>query len=384
MGMAEMLCKKCGGRKSSSEFYKRNDEVDTTWCKQCYKKWHRERYKPRSGYTDEKRECQNCQSIYVPKARQKSFFCSRKCKDESRQLKNKMQLLSLKSNRICIGCGKTIGKTSRADKKWCSEDCASKARGHTMNATRRIQTNEPMGTFLRLDIYNRDKWICQICKKPVDKELSFPNPSCASLDHILPLSRGGTHESINVQLAHLSCNTSKGNRVGEVNTRPALLRRGKRVFTIPEAAKIAGVSPSALQHAVALERVRCEPRKKFESRYLSAEVVAEILEIGIPGSRVWVRQNRIDAGPRVRTVKCKQCGEKKAVEISLHSPRSYCSRVCYQTSLRNRKKLDPTRLLRIQCSVCKRSIKGRKQVKRVNLCSNKCINTWRRQGRGAS
>jgi hypothetical protein len=241
-----------------------------------------------------------------------------------------------------------------------------------------------MGSFRRSDIYNRDNWICQICKKPVDKRLSFPNPNCASIDHLIPLSRGGTHESVNVQLAHLSCNTSKGNRVRDVTSRPALIRRGKQVFTIPEAAEIAGVSLSALMHACTLGRIRIEPRKKFESRYLSAEVVEEILEKGIPGSRVWKQQKKEEAGPRVRTLKCKQCGEKKTVNVALNSPRRYCSSECYQESRRIRNRLDPERLLNIQCSVCKKKIRGRQQVKRVNLCSDKCVNAWRRQGRAVS
>jgi 5-methylcytosine-specific restriction endonuclease McrA len=30
------------------------------------------------------------------------------------------------------------------------------------------------------------------------------------LDHIVPLSRGGTHEPSNVQLAHYGCNSKRG------------------------------------------------------------------------------------------------------------------------------------------------------------------------------
>lgn len=33
-----------------------------------------------------------------------------------------------------------------------------------------------------------------------------------SIDHIVPLSQGGTHELANVQLAHYRCNLSKNNR----------------------------------------------------------------------------------------------------------------------------------------------------------------------------
>jgi len=58
-------------------------------------------------------------------------------------------------------------------------------------------------------IYLRDGWICQICKKRVDKRFKYPNPMCASLDHIMPLSKGGTHIYANVQLAHFACNSGK-------------------------------------------------------------------------------------------------------------------------------------------------------------------------------
>lgn len=58
-------------------------------------------------------------------------------------------------------------------------------------------------------VYLRDGWICQHCKKRVNKRLKWPDPLCASLDHIIPLSKGGTHTYSNVQLTHLSCNFAK-------------------------------------------------------------------------------------------------------------------------------------------------------------------------------
>jgi hypothetical protein len=38
---------------------------------------------------------------------------------------------------------------------------------------------------------------------------------CPSLDHVVPVSASGTsHTRANVRLAHLVCNTKRGNRVG--------------------------------------------------------------------------------------------------------------------------------------------------------------------------
>jgi len=39
--------------------------------------------------------------------------------------------------------------------------------------------------------------------------LKAPHPLSMSIDHIIPLSRGGTHEPDNVQLAHFICNSIK-------------------------------------------------------------------------------------------------------------------------------------------------------------------------------
>jgi 5-methylcytosine-specific restriction endonuclease McrA len=63
-----------------------------------------------------------------------------------------------------------------------------------------------------LRVYDRDRWRCQLCQRKVNAKLSYPHPMSASLDHRLPISRGGDHTYANTQLAHLSCNLSKGIR----------------------------------------------------------------------------------------------------------------------------------------------------------------------------
>lgn len=70
------------------------------------------------------------------------------------------------------------------------------------------------GPVLLAEIAERDGWRCQIpaCLLPVDPKLSWPDVMSASLDHVLPLSRGGAHTPANVRLAHLRCNTARGNR----------------------------------------------------------------------------------------------------------------------------------------------------------------------------
>lgn len=56
---------------------------------------------------------------------------------------------------------------------------------------------------------------CGICDEAMDRELSYPDPQSKSVDHIVPLARGGGHVKENLQYAHLVCNLRKGARVPE-------------------------------------------------------------------------------------------------------------------------------------------------------------------------
>lgn len=54
----------------------------------------------------------------------------------------------------------------------------------------------------------RDSWRCGICRERITDRTQ------ASIDHIVPLSRGGAHELANVHIAHKHCNYAKNNRGG--------------------------------------------------------------------------------------------------------------------------------------------------------------------------
>jgi hypothetical protein len=68
------------------------------------------------------------------------------------------------------------------------------------------KANATVENFPVSEIYERDNWTCQLCKKWVNKRLKYPDPLSKSLDHIVPISRGGAHSRTNVHLTHLMCN----------------------------------------------------------------------------------------------------------------------------------------------------------------------------------
>lgn len=58
--------------------------------------------------------------------------------------------------------------------------------------------------------------VCGICGKEVDMSLKFPHPLSATVDHIIPLARGGHPSALeNLQLAHLCCNRMKADKLFE-------------------------------------------------------------------------------------------------------------------------------------------------------------------------
>lgn len=56
--------------------------------------------------------------------------------------------------------------------------------------------------------------ICGICGNPVDKSLKWPNPLSPTVDHIIPIIKGGHPNDLhNLQLAHWCCNRQKSDKL---------------------------------------------------------------------------------------------------------------------------------------------------------------------------
>lgn len=103
-----------------------------------------------------------------------------------------------KQFQFCAACSKENGKDAKSASKRLR-----KARAITQFVER----------VVRKQIYQRDGWKCGICGKGVNKRAKVPHPLAKTIDHIIPLSKGGTHEPKNVRLAHFICNSKRGNDV---------------------------------------------------------------------------------------------------------------------------------------------------------------------------
>ena len=61
-----------------------------------------------------------------------------------------------------------------------------------------------------LEVFEAHGWVCVVCKKTIDRRRRYPDWKSATIDHVVPLSKGGTHTLDNVAPAHLKCNLDKG------------------------------------------------------------------------------------------------------------------------------------------------------------------------------
>jgi hypothetical protein len=113
----------------------------------------------------------------------------------------------------CRRCG-TVFMANKRRSTYCSRDCfeAHRYKADWKNqANRRARMVEALvESFDRIEIFERDGWVCQICDAPVDPDAPQHSYSVPSIDHIIPIARGGEHSRANVQTACLGCNVRKG------------------------------------------------------------------------------------------------------------------------------------------------------------------------------
>lgn len=173
-----------------------------TWCSESCRVRTASPYKPAQPT---ERWCRCCAAVF--KTTGKAFRCE-DCRRNRR----------LGPLRACQLCAAEFWPL-KATQRYCSKSCAS-----TM-IERPVKTLAPKGnthqararrfgvkyeTVIKIKVFERDGWFCVICQTPVDRTVEWPHPDSASLDHVVPLSRGGEHAYRNTQCSHFRCNIAKG------------------------------------------------------------------------------------------------------------------------------------------------------------------------------
>lgn len=194
----ERICQRCGAR-----YYGKTTATLCNVCKTC----------KLGSYTKVSfKTCIKCNKDYVARNNHpsKTGTC-KQCLDDRKKANNTYQ---------CVVCGKTmeIAEGLGAPRKTCSDQClkeSQRAHGKKGRRIRRQHFGEnKKENVISIKVFERDNWICHICgKKTLKTKIgSCDHPKSPTLDHIIPVSRGGSHTYDNIKCACRSCNNKKGNR----------------------------------------------------------------------------------------------------------------------------------------------------------------------------
>jgi endogenous inhibitor of DNA gyrase (YacG/DUF329 family) len=155
------------------------------------------------------KECFHCKQTFEWKPYLK--YCSNSCKRFAQNARNRTK----KSFSICAICGSQAIGSNTWIRKYCSFECQLKGiyggkpplSERSRKAQRNMrERNAPGLTYLEIrDLriqWQKDGLVCVYCAGPFD-----------TIDHVIPLTRGGDNMKSNLVPACRSCNSSKGQKL---------------------------------------------------------------------------------------------------------------------------------------------------------------------------
>ena len=204
-----MKCALCGGKFQS----KRSDAI---YCSQkCNNRAaYAVRYPPIIP-----RECEYCEEIYQPVKKKSARYCGKECQNKAWYDTNYTPVIPAMITVTCEYCEMEF-QAWRTTRRYCSKRCGFYAHPDRWARSNKARAErygvEYEGDIDRLEILNRDNWVCHICSCPIGQSHVWPDGRMGSMDHVVPVSMGGPHTRGNLRAAHLRCNIRKSNRLSLV------------------------------------------------------------------------------------------------------------------------------------------------------------------------
>ena len=203
-------CPVCGGE-FERLYHIFRDKVNGTWkfgceCPLCRQERTKQRKEQRKA--EHEREAQK-------RAQMKAERLSRTVNEE---------LTKRLAIHVCKNCGIEFSQmvTGYNSKTYCSEKCQNRYfnRRRCEKRYKTLMAREHNSDISLEKLFKRDRGICYLCGKPCDwtdgeeRDGTFIAGShYPSIDHIVPVSKGGTHTWDNIKLACRQCNWEKRDSV---------------------------------------------------------------------------------------------------------------------------------------------------------------------------
>jgi hypothetical protein len=166
------------------------------------------------------RTCPICGKEFVTTGA--DLYCSDECRKKLARDKYHQSFISVRETnpiikKTCKYCGKEFETHYYAGRRVRCDECKSKDRSPKEKAGKREYNRRREAKkkgCIRIPytdsyVYERDAWRCHLCGKKIRKDAKMPHPLSPTIDHIIPLSKGGADAPFNVRAAHLICNASK-------------------------------------------------------------------------------------------------------------------------------------------------------------------------------
>jgi len=121
--------------------------------------------------------------------------------------------------RECAECGKHFFCLDAETRVTCSADCSRKYANRRVS--KRIPKAQRIDNISLKKLYRRDKGTCYLCGKKCDwndwsvsaKGNKYPGDTYPTIEHVIPVSKGGLNAWENVRLAHWKCNLEKSDEL---------------------------------------------------------------------------------------------------------------------------------------------------------------------------
>lgn len=105
----------------------------------------------------------------------------------------------------------SLSCNEKCDQQWQAEKKRYYRSRYQVARRARIKTTQVEHIY-RGRIYARDEHSCYLCGEQLNMDAQAPEPKAPTIDHVVPLARGGSHTYDNLRAACFECNSRKSDR----------------------------------------------------------------------------------------------------------------------------------------------------------------------------
>ena len=168
----------------------------------------------RSMITIRRGKCTKTCPACIARERAEKKRKEQEVKEAERLARKKVNTAKPKDPQPCKCCGSLFIPGKR--RSYCSDECARRVANNHKDRLLRGQKEKDWDITVPA-LVHRDHNVCYLCGGYCDSEdyritdngYFVAGPMYPSVDHVIPVAKGGRHTWKNVKLAHLSCNMKK-------------------------------------------------------------------------------------------------------------------------------------------------------------------------------